>query len=195
MEIIFAPKGILQINDARIIYRNFEGRATDYNREGDRNFSVVIPDRDLTKIEVDSILDNYRGSELLEEDDGPILMYKGEELITLADALNAFGWNVKVKPPRDQDDSPFMHLKVKVKFNDRGPFVGLESGVARRVLDKGTVHRLDKIDIASVDMDLRPYDYDVLGKQGRSAYLQSINVVQEVNRFEHRYASEEYPEE
>lgn len=196
MEITFAPRGILQINDARIVFRNFEGRATEFNREGDRNFSVVIPERDLTKYEVESILDNYRGSEMVEDKEGcPVLMYQGDELITLSDALQAFGWNVKVKPPKDPDDSPFMHLKVKVKFNERGPFVGLESGIARRVLDEDSVHRLDKIDIAKVDLDIRPFDYNVRGNQGRAAYLQSINVVQETNRFMHRYAAEESPEE
>jgi hypothetical protein len=47
MELTIAPKDILQINDARIIHRNFEGRGTMYNREGDRNFSVVIPSQKM----------------------------------------------------------------------------------------------------------------------------------------------------
>jgi hypothetical protein len=47
MELTFAPKDILQINDARIIHRNFEGRGSQYNREGDRNFSIVIPSQEM----------------------------------------------------------------------------------------------------------------------------------------------------
>ena len=54
---------------------------------------------------------------------------------------------------------------------------------------------LDRIDISSVDMDLRPYDWDVNGKTGRTAYLQSINVIQDIDRFSARYTEEEYPEE
>lgn len=39
----------LEIDDARITYRNFEGRGTDYNKEGDRNFALIIPDADLAE--------------------------------------------------------------------------------------------------------------------------------------------------
>ena len=49
-------------------------------------------------------------------------------------------------------------------------------------------------------MDIRPYDWVIQEgtpneKSGRTAYLQSMRVVQEIDRFAERYAEEEYPEE
>ena len=147
MEITFAPRDILQIDDARIVYRNFSGTGSKFNREGDRNFAVVIPDQDT------------------------------------ADELVNRGWNVKIKPPRDEDDAPFMFLPVKIKFNERGPKVYLQSGEKTVELDEEGIDCLDDVDILGVDLDIRPYDWEVNGKQGRTAYLQSIHVVQEIDRF------------
>lgn len=159
MRITYAPRDILQIDDARIIYRNFAGRGDKYNREGDRNFAVLIPDEELA-------------NELVEK-----------------------GWNVKIKPPREEGDVPFMFLPVKVKFNDRGPNVYLQTGGRRNRLDEESVGCLDNIDIIGVDLDIRPFDWDVNGKSGRTAYLQAIRVIQDVDRFAERFASEEYPED
>ena len=137
-----------------IIYRNFEGLASKYNREGDRNFAVIIPNDEIK------------------------------------DALVNEGWNVKIKPPRDEDDSPFMFLPVKVKFNSRGPAAYLVSGEQVTKLNEDTIGILDEIDIQSVDMDVRPYDWEVNGKSGRSAYLQAINVTQNIDRFGAQYVNE-----
>ena len=43
MNLTFAPRGILQIDNARITYKNFAGRGDKFNREGDRNFALIIP--------------------------------------------------------------------------------------------------------------------------------------------------------
>ena len=142
MNVTFAPGGILQIDEARLVFRNFSGEASKYNREGDRNFAIIIPDEDI------------------------------------ANAMIKEGWNVKIKQPREDGDEPFMYLSVKVKFNDYGPNVYLVSGNKMNRLDEDSIDCLDKISILGADLDIRPYDWEVNGRTGRTAYLQSIKVVQ-----------------
>lgn len=153
MHLTFAPNGIIQIDDARITHRNFSGAATQFNREGDRNFSVIIDDEEI------------------------------------ANALSEAGWNVRIKPPREEGDAPFMYLPVKIKINERGPNFYLNSGRAMVKLEGAGINCLDNVDIASVSLDVRPYDWEVSGKTGRSAYLQSIRVTQRIHdRFADEYA-------
>lgn len=150
-------RGVLEIEDARIIYRNFAGVASKYNREGDRNFAVIIPNQEI------------------------------------CDQLMEWGWTPKIKPPRDVDDEPFMYLPVKVKFNSRGPAAYVNSGTNVTRLNEDSIAMLDDIDIVSVEMDIRPYDWEVNDKTGRSAYLQAIDVIQNIDRFGARYKAEELP--
>lgn len=152
MEINVNTRGILEINNARLVYRNFQGRGDKFNREGDRNFSVVIPSQEI------------------------------------ADKLAADGWNLKVKPARDDQELPFITLPVKIKFNDRGPACYLVANGNMTKLSEDMVGILDDVDIESVDLDIRPYDWEVNGKRGRTAYLQGISVVQKVDRFAERFA-------
>lgn len=197
MKLTFAPRNILQIDDARIIFRNFRGEGSQFNREGDRNFAVVIPDRPLTEGEVANILDMYTDTEMVYNDvmDCDTLRIAGEECFTACDALRALRWNVKIKAPRNDEESPLMYLPVKVSFNERGPIIFLESNGNRRKLNEGTAFMLDEIDILTTNMDLRPYDWEFAGREGRSAYLQSMHVVQEIDRFTARFAEEECPED
>ena len=106
----------------------------------------------------------------------------------MKDKLIQAGWNVKIKPPRDDQDTPFMYLPVKIKFNDRGPNVYLITGDRKNRLTEGSVGCIDDIDISSVNLDIRPYDWGpVNGKYGRTAYLQAMEVIQEIDRFAARY--------
>ena len=153
MQIKFRDE-ILEIEDARIIYRNFEGVPSKFNREGDRNYAVIIPNEEIKEI-----------------------LLKG-------------GWNVKVKPPRDEDDTPFIFMPVKVKFNSRGPAIYVRSGDKVTRLTEDTVGMLDEIDIQSVNLDVRPYDWEVNDKTGRTAYLQAIDITQNIDRFGDKYTQE-----
>lgn len=160
MELTVMKNGNLQINNARIIFKNFAGEASNYNREGDRNFALAID-----------------SDEVYQE---------------LMDEKNEYGvsWNIKVNDPREDGDSPFMYMKVKVKFNGRGPSVYLVSGEHHSKLDENEIAMLDDTDIQYVNLDIRPYDGIVNGKPFRAAYLVSMEVIQNIDRFAARYAEE-----
>ena len=161
MHLNFGPRGILQIDDARIIYRNFAGVGGKYNREGDRNFALLIDSEEVK----DALLDD----------------------------VNEYGasWNVKIKPPREEGDEPFMYMPIKLRFNDRGPNIYLETGSRMVRLDEDSVSILDDIEIISVDMDIRPYDDEINGKPFRAAYLSSMKITQRIDRFAAQYENEE----
>lgn len=166
MNVTITNRGIVQIDGARIIYRNFSGRGTQYNREGDRNFCVVIDDQEV------------------------------------ADRLIDEGFNVKIRQPREEGESPFMYMKVNVKFHPKtsdlarlNPTAVLITGRNRNVLDDESICCLDGIDIANVDMDISGSNWEVQGRSGRSAYLSKIYVTQEIDRLAARYAEDEYPVE
>lgn len=155
MHITYAPRGILQIDDAIIIFKNFAGTGSKFNREGDRNFAIVIEDQET------------------------------------ADQLIGLGWNVRIKPPREDGEDPFMYLPVKIKFTDFGPVVYLKTGNAVNKLDEESIECLDNIEILEANLDVRPYDWGpVNGKYGRTAYLQGGEIIQKIDRFAMKYTEE-----
>jgi hypothetical protein len=152
-----AREDTVLMEGVRIIFRNFSGKEGQYNREGDRNFAV-----------------------LLEE--------------SVAQTMANDGWNVKWLKPREEDeeatdDTPQAYLPVSVKFTDWSPpKVVLITSRGRSFLDEGTVDMLDWADIVNVDLIVRPYKWDVNGKSGIKAYLQSIYVTIEEDPLEKKYA-------
>lgn len=139
------------IENATIIFRNFSGKEGQYNREGDRNFAVIIPEPD-------------------------------------AQNLAADGWNVRYLEPREEGDSPTPYVSVSVNFNNRPPRVVLLTSTTRTQLDENSVEVLDWSDIKVADLIARGYEWNVNGKSGIKAYLQSLFVTIEEDALERKYA-------
>ena len=84
MELTIVPgRDLLQISGARIRFKNFSGAGSIYNNEGERNFSLIIPDEEM--------------AEILRENKNDL----------------GAGWNVKIKVPENGDPYIHMKVNVK----------------------------------------------------------------------------------
>lgn len=141
----------LRLENVRMIFRNFSGKESKFNRAGDRNFCVVID--------------------------------RGEQAQALLDA----GWNVHIRPPRDEDEEPLRYIPVAVRFGNIPPRIFLVTRRNKVALNEETVGTLDHAEIRSVDLTLRPYHWDVNGRTGIKAYLRTMYVTVEEDEFADKY--------
>lgn len=142
----------LVIENARLIYKNFSGKGDNYNREGDRNFAVIIDDPNA------------------------------------AEALANAGWNVRPLISKDPDEEPTHYIKVKVSFKVRAPKVRLLSNHKQVFLNENTISSLDFAKIEECGVVISPYMWEVNGKHGISAYLDSMYAKIEDDPFADKYA-------
>lgn len=138
-------------DNCTILFRNFAGKPSMYNKEGDRNFCVLLDPEQAARMEED-------------------------------------GWNVKLLRPRDPDDEPQPYIKVKVNFGGRPPTIVLMTSRGRASIPEALAPMVDFADIAKVDLIIRPYEWDVNGREGVTAYLKSIYITIHEDALELRYA-------
>lgn len=138
------------LEEVKIAFRNFSGKEGKYNRAGDRNFCVLLPD-DIAK--------------QMEDD----------------------GWNVRYLNPREPEDKPQGYLQVAVNYKGRPPRIVMITSRGKTQLDEDMVDILDWAEIKNADVIIRPYEWEVNGKSGVKAYLQSIYVTIEEDELELKY--------
>ncbi len=138
------------VEDARLIFRNFTGKEGQYNREGDRNFAVILTN-------------------------------------DVAEQMLKDGWNVRYLQAREEGDEETPYIQVSVNFNNRPPRVVMITSNARTNLDEASVEVLDWADVRVADLIARGYEWNVNGKTGVKAYLQSLFVTIEEDALERKY--------
>lgn len=154
----------LKIENARILFRNFSGRESKYNRAGQRNFCVYIDDPDDAKRLIDD------------------------------------GWNIRVRPPREDGEEPRYYIQVAVSFDNIPPTIYMLTKRKKIKLDEESIDALDFAEIRNIDLIIRPYNWVIQEgtrneKSGIKAYLRTMYVVIDEDEFAEKYASDEYPQE
>lgn len=108
----------------------------------------------------------------------------------MAQKLTAEGYKVKEMKPREGDDAeePRFRLEISLKYGYRPPrVVQITSDGGRVPLNETTVGVLDYARIQNADIEIRPYDYDFNGSQGRKAYLKTMYISIETSELDEKY--------
>ena len=125
------------VEGAQLLFRNFSGAESQYNRAGDRNFTVVLDPE-------------------------------------AAEQMLADGWNVKYLAAREEGDEETPVIQVAVGYKARPPQVTMIAGKRRTLLDEDMIEILDHVEIDNCDLVARAYNWEVNGKTGIKAYLQTM---------------------
>lgn len=107
----------------------------------------------------------------------------------MADELKQEGWNVKERPLQEGADPSEQEWTLPVKLNmNRYTQVWLIVGNHKTLLNEDTVVQLDVVDITDCDLSIRPYEWEMSGRTGITAYVDSMYVTIRENKFAEKYA-------
>lgn len=106
-----------------------------------------------------------------------------------AEKMQSDGWNIKYLKPREDGDEPQPYIQVAVSYNPkaRPPRVVMVTSRGKTPLGEDEVDILDWVQIENVDLIISPYEWEVSGKTGVKAYLQSIFITIVEDELEQKY--------
>jgi len=141
-----------------IFYLNFEGKEGQYNKEGDRNFAVGLPEDVAAAMAADGW--NIKRTKVREED--------------LAENPDAVG-------------RPWLPVAVEYRKGKPPKIVQITSR-GKTVLTEDMVALLDAADIQNCDLIVAASNWEVNNNTGVKAYLRSMFVTIEEDELELKYA-------
>ena len=105
-----------------------------------------------------------------------------------ANELKREGWNIKqFNPSPDSDEEPAHFISVKVSYNNIPPHIYLCTSKNKTLLNEDTVGQLDYAEISNVDIVITPYQYEMSGRSGISAYVKTMYVTVVEDEFASKY--------
>jgi len=108
--------------------------------------------------------------------------------VELAQVLESQGWNMRWLKPREEGDEPRPYLPVAVTYDNFPPKIVIITSRGKTILNGDTVNMLDWAEFKTVDMIIRPYNWEVSGKGGVKAYIKSMYITIIEDELEKKYA-------
>lgn len=167
----------LAIENAKLVFRNFSGAEKEYNRAGDRNFSVVIED-------VNQAVELYN--------QGWNVQVRGSnpEVKAALKAFRTFPEKVDYIMTNNLVEDSMFHLKVAVRYDKRKPLVELFTKARKKtLLDEDSIGQLDKAIILSADVTINPSRWQTSQGSGVKAYLSTARILIQEDPFAEKWAA------
>jgi hypothetical protein len=111
----------------------------------------------------------------------------------IANQMIADGWNVRYLEAREEGEEDIPIIQITVRFDIRPPRIVLITANTRTQLDENSLEILDWADIENADLIARGFYWNVNGKSGTKAYLQSLFVTIREDALERKYSINENP--
>jgi hypothetical protein len=158
---------ILEVTDAFILWPNFDGHPTKFEKTGRRYFNIIVdgPVRDTAG---NIVMDEVTNSPL-----------------ELVDVLKKEHFNIKSAPldPEDPSQGMFHYIEVKLGFDSKFPpkirlYTTYKGDRKRTELTKETLATLNSITMVRADLVLRGYTSDMYPDK-TTAWCNELNVIAE----------------
>lgn len=106
-----------------------------------------------------------------------------------AETLARDGWNVRCRPPRDENEKEICTLKINLSFKGKfPPQVIMVTSTNKIPMTEDTVFMLDTARIVKADVIFNSYSYSEHDPSKISAYVETLYVIIEENELDRKYS-------